>query len=86
MEFLVHLPLDMGLLLYRHQQSVPQPIPVEPAGYSKPEAVTLWEVPPRDSSTQHPQNAIDNGAMVLSRPPIGVVVVATADRSDHPVP
>jgi hypothetical protein len=43
-EFPVHLPLDVGLLLYCHQQTVPQAIPapsIEPAGYGPPEAVAL---------------------------------------------
>src|ERR671914_1601359 len=70
-KFPVHLPLNVGLLLYCPQQTIPQAIlapAIEPAGYRAPGAVALRQVSPRSSGAQHPENAINDGAMVLSWP------------------
>jgi len=72
MEAPVQLAIRVGLLLQALQDVLPDlsPLPpVEPAGDGLPGAVALGEIPPGCSGAKEPKDGINDGAMILARPP-----------------
>ena len=71
MDFPVYLSSSVSPLLQLSQEPAPQSLlapPVKPAGYRAPRAIPLRQVPSGSPGAQHPQDAIDDGAMVFARP------------------
>jgi len=67
----VHLVVFLGLRLKRREYPLPYPRrapAVEPARHRPDRAVALGQVAPRRTGAQNPQNAVQNGAVVVVRP------------------
>jgi hypothetical protein len=69
-------PIDtarrLGLLRHRLQETLEEPRPppaVEPAGHGPPRPIPFRQSPPGGASTQEPEDAVQDGAVVMGRSP-----------------
>jgi hypothetical protein len=68
MQVPVQLASGIGLRLHRRQELAldARPLPaIEAAGHGTPRTIALGEIAPGSAGAEHPQDAIDDRAMVL---------------------
>jgi hypothetical protein len=68
----VHLASGIGLRLHRREELAPdaRPLPaIEATGHGAPGAIALRQIAPGGAGAEYPQEAIDDGAMVMGGSP-----------------
>jgi hypothetical protein len=67
----MQLASGVGLRLYRRQELTPDAslLPaVEATGHGTPRAIAFGQIPPGSPRAQHPENPVENAAMIDGRP------------------
>jgi len=68
----IEVACGLGLLLHGRQEALEEtcmPPAVEAAGHSAPQTIPCRQIPPGGASTQDPEDAVDDGTMVMGRSP-----------------